>query len=305
MRYDTMLKGTVFHIQRFSLQDGPGIRTTVFLQGCPLSCAWCHNPEGKSIKPVLMLNAEKCVLCGACAAVCPKQLHTIAERKHTVDRAGCLLCGACTRACVYGALELSGREYTSDDVVKEILRDRDFYVNGGGVTFSGGEPLLQADFLIECMEKLHRKGLHICLETSGFASAEILEKVLHETDLFLFDIKETDSARHRKYTGQDNALILKNLRYLNDRGAQIVLRCPIIDGVNLREEHFTGIAVLASELNNVIRVELEAYHPLGIAKAEQAGLIQPYTNPDFLDKTSLEPYAEAMRSVTDKPIVIA
>jgi glycyl-radical enzyme activating protein len=260
------MKGMVFNVQRFCLHDGPGIRTTVFLKGCPLNCAWCHNPEGLGARPQLMLDRSKCLCCGACAAVCGR--HRIADGAHTLMREGCIACGRCVQACRAGALEIAGYEADVEDIMAVVRRDKPFYGRGGGgLTISGGEPAAQPEFARALAHAAHSEGIGVCVETSGFCSKKTFLELAECVDIFLFDIKETDPERHRAFTGQYNAPILDNLRALNELGRQIVLRCPLIPGFNDRAEHFRAVAGLANELECVLRVEVEPYHPLGESKA--------------------------------------
>jgi pyruvate formate lyase activating enzyme len=274
------MTGRIFDIQRFSTHDGPGIRTTVFLKGCPLRCLWCHNPEGLRPDPQLAFAPDRCVACGGCIAACPGRAHRLeaadGRTVHVFDRPRCRSCGTCAAACVSGALESVGREASVDEVLREVIRDRVFYeTSGGGLTLSGGEPLLQPGFAAELLGGARGQGLHCALETSGFAPWRHLETLLDRVDLFLFDFKETDPERHRQFTGVPNGEILANLRALHDRGARVALRCPIIPGCNDREDHFAGIAALAAELPGLADVELLVYHPLGRAKAARLGLDAP------------------------------
>ena len=266
------MKHVVFNIQRFSVNDGPGIRTTVFLKGCMLNCIWCHNPESKSARPQVFLTPRLCVGCGECVRACERGLHRFTEHgRHLIDRKSCGLCGKCVDACV-GALELCGREMTPEEIVREVLKDKLFYENsGGGMTVSGGDPLFAPDFTLALMKCAKEKGLHACIETSGFARWEKIEALIPYTDLFLWDVKETDSARHAEYTGVKNELILENLRKLDAAGAKTILRCPIIPGYNDRDEHFAGIAALVNSLQHVQEINLEPYHPLGQSKSEAIG----------------------------------
>ena len=266
------MKHVIFNIQRFSVNDGPGIRTTVFMKGCMLNCLWCHNPESKSMKPQVFLTPRLCVGCGECIRACEKHLHSFSEDgKHLIDRAKCGLCGKCVEACV-GALEMCGKEMSPEDIVKEVLKDKPFYENsGGGMTVSGGDPLFAPDFTLALLKCAKENGLHTCIETSGFARWEKIEALIPYVDLFLWDVKETDSARHEEYTGVRNELILENLRRLDAAGAKTVLRCPIIPGFNDRSEHFEGIALLAESLKNVQEINAEPYHPLGQSKSEAIG----------------------------------
>ena len=262
----------IFNIQRFSVNDGPGIRTTVFMKGCMLNCLWCHNPESKSPRPQLMLTPRQCIGCGECVRVCPKALHSFAaDGTHLIDRGSCTGCGTCAQECI-GALELCGKEMAADEIIKEVMKDLPFYKNsGGGMTVSGGDPLFAPAFTLELVKKAKEAGLHVCIETSGFSKWENIEALIPYVDLFLWDVKETDSARHREYTGVPNEQILDNLRKLDDAGAKTVLRCPVIPGYNDRSEHFAAIAALAESLKNVQEINVEPYHPLGQSKSEAIG----------------------------------
>ena len=272
--------GRVFDIQRFSLHDGPGIRTTVFLKGCPLRCLWCHNPEGLRATPQVSFLPEKCMACGECVRTCPNGAHHLTPAaadgsalEHLYDRDSCQLCGKCTENCDTGTLEFVGRSMTVSEVMKEVGQDRAFYASsGGGLTISGGEPLAQIGFTVALLRAAREQGIHRCLETSGFASWERFRPLLLLVNLFLFDCKETDAERHREYTGQPNELILENLRLLHEAGAKIQLQCPITPGFNDREDHFAGIVALARSLPRLEGVRLLPYHPLGKSKLARFGL---------------------------------
>lgn len=262
---------TVFDIQRFSIHDGPGIRTTVFLKGCPLHCIWCHNPESLSADPDLFYHEKNCIGCGACAAVCPQGCHIVTDAGHLFERENCVHCGKCAEACPAGALEVSGQQMPADAVLREVLKDRPFYKETGGMTLSGGEPLYQADFAAALLKAAKAEGLHTAVETSGFGPEAALRKLMPYTDLFLFDIKETDEARHRTYTGAGCEEILRNLCLLDRENKEIILRCPVIPGCNDREDHFRAIAALANTLHHVKEIHIEPYHDLGVIKAKDLG----------------------------------
>ncbi len=279
------MKGTIFNIQKFCVNDGPGIRTTVFLKGCPLKCIWCHNPESQSEKQEIMFYKDKCVNCGRCAAVCENGCHLFDNGVHKFARKNCIKCFECTKTGCE-ALEKVGREITTDEVIDEVLKDKIFYDNsGGGITLSGGEPLCQFDFSLEILKKAKENGLHTAIETCGFISADRIKEISKYVDLFLFDYKETTSELHKKFTGVSNGVILDNLALLNNMEKSIILRCPIIPDCNDRKEHFEGICNVANRFKNVLHIELEPYHSLGESKYESLGLIESkFHSPDDSEK---------------------
>lgn len=265
-------QGTVFNIQKFCTDDGPGIRTTVFLKGCHLRCAWCHNPEGLSRTPSLEYSAMNCVHCRRCEAVCPKGAHSFSKGEHHIDRSKCILCGECVKACGYGALSFCGRRMTAREVMDIALADKDFYFPKGGITVSGGEPLLQPEFVLALGTLSKQEGIHFCVETSAALPFSQLEPLLPVVDLFLLDIKETDCSRHLQYTGVKNDLPLENLRRLDSLGKTVTVRCPIIPGVNDRQEHFEALAKLYRSLNHAAGIQLMPYHRMGQGKNTRFGV---------------------------------
>ncbi len=266
------IRGRITGIQRFCLHDGPGIRSTVFLMGCPLRCWWCHNPETRCSAPQLAFIAFRCLSCSACVAACPQGAQRLGPAGRSIDRSCCTACGACVGACPAAALELVGREVDVAELIAEVDRDRPFYrQSGGGMTLSGGEPLLQGAFALALLQAAKAIGLHTCVETCLHVDAAILDRALPYVDLFLCDYKETDSERHRRWTGVGNERILANLRRLHASGARLRLRCPMIPGLNDRYQHVAGIAALAHELAGIDGVELMPYHPLGEGKHDRFG----------------------------------
>ena len=274
-----MTTGMVFDIRKFSIHDGPGIRTTVFLKGCPLECAWCHNPESQASEPELIMRPNRCQRCGACVEACPEDAIQLGADGPITDRTRCERCGICVDACFSGARELAGREFTVTQVMAEIERDRPFYdESGGGATFSGGEPLLQTEFLLELLRSCRAQEIHTALDTCGYAPWSALDRVRPYVDLFLYDIKTMDDGQHRALTGASNRLILENLRALSELGHSINLRVPVIPGINDGADNIRAIGALAAHLPSIDRVELLPYHRIG---AEKYGRIaRPYPLPD-------------------------
>ena len=267
-----MTTGVVFDVKRFSIHDGPGIRTTVFLKGCPLTCSWCHNPESQTSGPELMLRPNRCIHCGACVDACSHGAITWRDGAPQTDVERCRLCGACVEICYAEARQMVGQAMTVAEVMGQIERDVAFYdESGGGVTFSGGEPLLQPDFLLALLAACRTRGIHTAVDTSGFASWEILDRVRHQTNLFLYDLKCVDDVQHHRTTGVSNALILSNLRALSRQGHEIVLRVPVVPGVNDDDATIDRIGTLAASLPALRRVDLLPYHPTGSEKYRRLG----------------------------------
>ena len=254
------MKGLIFDIDRNSFVDGPGIRTTVFFKGCNLKCAWCHNPESQAFKPQMMFYSDKCKGCGKCNEVCQNNFEK------------CDLCGKCTFYCPVDSRKVCGKEYTVDEVFAEIIKDRSYYDNsGGGVTFSGGECMLQIDFLLEILKKCKENSIHTAVDTAGHIPYEHFEKILPYTELFLYDIKMFDSEKHKKYTGVGNELILENLKKLFKANAKILIRIPIISDINDSIEEMLSIKEFFEKNGKPEKIELLPYHAMGENKYAAIG----------------------------------
>lgn len=283
-----MITGKIFNIQHFSVHDGPSIRTTVFFKGCPLRCEWCHNPEGLEEQSELSFAARKCIACGACVTACENNVHFIQSGQHLLDREKCCHCGKCEASCPTGALKLIGRTYTVEEVLEEIKRDVAFYEGGGGVTLSGGEPLAQPIFALEIAKRVKALGISVCVETSGYCSADSIKDIAPYVDYFLFDWKDSNQETHTKYTGADSNRIRENLLILNELGANIILRCPVIPERNTNQTHFDGIIEIARKCHHILRIELEPYHALGLEKYEQLGKKCVYLNEKNMVREDIE-----------------
>lgn len=272
-------KATVFDIQRGSLHDGPGIRTTIFLKGCPLDCLWCHNPEATSSKRQLFFHYDKCTQCGDCTKVCPENVHQIIDNVHTIDYDKCNFCGKCVEACNYSALKIIGNEMSVEEVMKEVIRDIDFYENsGGGITLSGGEPLFRFSFSKDILSHCKELNIHTCVETSGFVSPHKFQQILPLVDVLLFDYKLTGSDAYKKYTGVSNQAILENLNAAYQFGISIILRCIVIPGINDTDEHFEAIAALEKKYPKLKSIEILPYHDMGNNKRTSIGRIGTLTS---------------------------
>jgi len=268
-----MSETLIFDIKRYAINDGPGIRIVIFLKGCNLNCAWCHNPEGISVETERMYAPAKCIRCGTCVMVCTQKALTLTPEGIVTDTDHCRLCGDCAEACPTKAIELSGKPQTIAGIIDEIEKERIFFDHsGGGVTFSGGEPLLHSDFLIELLDECGRRGIHRAIDTAGLANTDLLLEVARRTDLFLYDLKMMDSERHRKWTGVPNEKILENLRVLAESGADIIIRIPLIGNVNDDIENITSTARFVSALAGQPKVvNLLPYHKIAQHKYGKLG----------------------------------
>lgn len=249
--------GTVFDIKEFAIFDGPGIRTTVFMKGCPMRCQWCHNPEGLSFEPQLLISHDSCTHCGNCQKVCKHQ-------------DGCITCGKCIGDCPLRLRKICGVKYTAKDLAALLLKDKDFlYKNHGGITFSGGEPLAQHEFLLEVLRELNN--VHKAVETSGYCKEEVFRQVISQLDLIIMDIKLVNPQLHKQYTGVDNTVILKNLEHLKQSGKPFIIRIPLIPGVNDTDENLSQTADLLIGAKSIQKVELLPYHKTAGAKYSMVG----------------------------------
>jgi len=266
-----MTTGTVFNIQRYSIHDGPGIRTTVFLKGCPLNCWWCQNPESQLSGQEMIFWEDRCIGCGACSTIYPSGAIQIKNGIPVTEKEKCILCGKCIEKCPALAREMIGKKMTAEEVLKEIEKDLVFYEeSGGGVTFSGGEPLGQSEFLESLLNCCQKKKIHIAVDTSGYISWGILDKITPKVDLFLYDLKIMDIKRHKKYTGVSNEIILENLKKLSSIHNNIFVRFPVIPGINDDYQNIKRMGEFLSSLK-IAQVNLLPYHYIGIDKYKKVG----------------------------------
>ncbi|ATW28905.1 hypothetical protein DCMF_25710 [Candidatus Formimonas warabiya] len=282
----------VSNIQKYSIHDGPGIRSTVFLKGCPLLCAWCHNPETQAFQPEIVWYGGKCIGCLSCVEACPHQALKATAQGIVIDRERCVCCGTCTDLCPTLALEKLGKEMTVEQVLAEVEKDRVFYEeSGGGVTLSGGEPLSQKEFAVEFLKRCKELGYHTAVDTSGFVPEEVFDAVLPYVDLFLYDIKHLDDEVHRKYMKAPVAPIQHNLRHIVKKGAQVWIRVPLVPTINDAPEHIRRIGALMQDLG-LKEIYLLPYHKMAEAKYHR--LCLPYTVSHIE-----EPTAEQMQELAD------
>lgn len=273
MESQSLVIGTVFDIRRYSIHDGPGIRTAVFFKGCPLACPWCHNPESRGYEPELIFRTNRCILCDDCLEACPHQAVRRVQDEILIDRGRCRISGSCAVACPAEALEVVGRKLTVDQVMAEVGRDRVFYEQSdGGVTFTGGEPLAQPQFLLALLMACRGRGLHTTVDTSGFATWAVLDRVRPYVDLFLYDLKLMEDERHRKWTAMSNSMILSNLQRLARSNQNLVVRIPIIPGINDDAENLRQTGRFLADLPTRPSVELLPYHDIATAKYAGLGL---------------------------------
>ena len=279
----------VFNIQKYSIHDGDGIRTTIFFKGCPINCAWCHNPESQRFDKELLYFKDRCTGCGKCVQRCPNGANTMVDGKAELDRSKCNACGVCADWCIAQARDIAGKEYTVKDLVKEAEKDRQFYEeSGGGITLSGGEVMSQdMDYIEQVCKTLYNKGYSVNIDTCGYAPYEDFKRIIPYVDTFLYDIKAMDKATHEKFIGVDNELILENLKKLSADGARINIRIPTVVGVNATEEFMNSVAEFLKENSiSVKQINLLPYHNTG--KHKYSKLDREYDTDGIMDKPSAE-----------------
>lgn len=284
------MNATVTDIQRFCMHDGPGIRTVVFLKGCPLRCLWCHNPETQAFTSELFYTDSLCAHCGQCVSACPRNVHSISAAEHTIDRSLCKKCGICAKLCQVGALEISGRKLELDEIIDIVARDIPFYGTKGGLTLSGGEPLAQPEAARELLCRTHDLGISTAIETSGAFLPKYAD-IAASCDTILFDIKDTSADRLKTNTGAELSQITANLRLIDEKTNGVIrLRCIMIPNVNMNDEHYTALAALQSQLKHCEGIELLPYHSLGLSKSARLGRT---------DQKFVEPTSEQLCSAAD------
>jgi len=267
-----MHEGMIFDIKRYAIHDGPGIRTTLFLKGCPLGCPWCQNPEGKSPEPELIWRGRHCLGCEDCLKACPQGALSLAGNGLAIDRTLCNVCGDCVSLCPSGALEMIGRRITVEEAMAEIEKDRVFYEeSGGGATFSGGEPFLQPGFLADILRACRRSGIATAVDTSGYVRKDVLTGMVDEIDLLLWDLKIMDDMKHRRLTGVSNSMILENLKAVAGVNKPTIVRFSLVPGINDDEANVKALGEFVSSTGGLSRVDILPYHKAGLGKAERLG----------------------------------
>ncbi len=297
--------GIVFELFRFSMNDGPGIRTTVFLKGCSLKCAWCHNPESIPFEPQLSFNANSCIHCMKCVDICKSNAHYIVNEKHQVDFSKCELQGDCVKVCDSKSLSIIGYQQIVEEIIDIAMQDYDYYKNSnGGLTVSGGEPMAQFDFTYDLLKSAKAKGISTCLDTSGYSSENKFKKILPLVDIFLFDYKATTETIHKQLTGVSQKLILKNLGLLYASGARIILRCPMIPNVNDTAAHIEAIAELDKKYPNLEGIELMPYHKMGNEKGVKVGIEPTINHLEDTDEKIQKEWLDKLHSLGCDKVII-
>lgn len=295
------MTANITNIQRFSLNDGPGIRTTVFFQGCNMHCTWCHNPETISAKPVLMHYENKCIGCGKCLEVCPQGAHKIVDGKHVIDREKCVNCGKCAETCFADALIMSSTPMTVEEVMKEIRQDKEYYeTSGGGVTVSGGEATLHLQFINELADACHKEGIQIAIESNMTVPWHHMVDTLKKMDLIMCDMKLNQCVAHRQYTGVDNCMIFNNIGRASTLGIPVIVRTPLISGVTDSIENLKPIAEYMSKMNNILYYELLNFNPLGSSKREALDAQDDFKDTKPFSQSHLDEIKEALKDVDIK-----
>jgi pyruvate formate lyase activating enzyme len=289
-----MIRGLVFNIQRFCLHDGPGIRTNVFFKGCPLNCRWCSNPESKNNRAEIVFNSRKCILCLKCIDACPNGGIIKTEDGMRIDRDQCVMCLKCIDACVARALYIEGENYTVDELLAEVLKDSEFYKkSGGGVTLSGGEPLMQKDFVLEFLKALKKHEIHVVAETTGCIDSESFKQLIGMIDILYFDVKHPDNAKHKDMIGEGNEQILHNLEFAVKSGREVVARLPVIREYNNSQEAVDGYIRLFRK-TGLKKIHLLPFHNYGAGKYEMLGLNYEYRNTPNMEKEELAPMRDVL-----------
>ena len=301
-------KALIFNIQKYNLYDGPGIRTLVFFKGCPLRCLWCSNPEGQVRAYQILFKKDRCVNCGACAAVCPAGVHVMADSRHEIRReVECVGCRACEKACTQTALSISGEYRTISEIMEVIEEDRPFYQSsGGGVTLGGGEVLMQPEAAVNLLTTCKERGINTAIETCGYARAEVVRRAAEVTDLFLFDVKHMNSDRHYQLTGVRNELILENLRWLLENRCNVKVRVPLLRGVNDSESDIEAMVRFLApykDHRNCKGIDLLPYHKMGVNKYAQLGREYPMPGDPALDQAGLARVEDIIRRY-DFPVTV-
>jgi pyruvate formate lyase activating enzyme len=267
-------EGIVFNIQRYSIDDGPGVRTTVFVKGCPLTCLWCSNPESQNPMPEISYRYTSCKRCGTCENTCPVHAISLTEDGVHINRRECTGCEACIEACIYEALSMSGKKMSVDEVFRIVCRDKDYFeVSGGGLTASGGEILTQPDFVAELFRRCREEGIHTCADTCGFGDKEALRKILKYSDLVYYDLKHLDSEKHRQYCGVSNEIILENLKLVAESGVPVVIRVPLIPGYNNSDRNIELLSQTVAGFKKDIPVNFLPYHRYGANKYRMLDMV--------------------------------